>query len=93
MDGAGDTSEAGDGTSRPAADGEPAPGQLSAELRAALDISASAPPPWLARMRRLGYPPGYIVPDVEAVAGDTVCGTDDALCPLTVVRLLILDTA
>jgi PSP len=82
MDGAADTSEAvrGDGTAQSAADGEPSPGQLSAELRAALGISASAPPPWLARMRRLGYPPGYLVPDAEPVkdAGDTSCFTDDA---------------
>ena len=79
MDGAADTSERGDGTSRPAADGEPAPGQLSAELRAALGISPLAPPPWLARMRRLGYPPGYIAPDAEAVvdAGNDVFGADD----------------
>ena len=89
MDGAGDTSEAGDGASRPAADGAPVPGQLSSELRAALGILPSAPPPWLARMRRLGYPPGYIVPDIEAVAGDIVCGTEDALSPLSDVRLLM----
>ena len=82
MDGTTDTLEAGDGTSRLAADEEPAPGQLSAELRAALGISPMAPPPWLARMRRLGYPPGYVTANAEAAvdAGDPVCTVHDALC-------------
>lgn len=35
------------------------PGKLSAELRAALGIDANDPPPWLARMRKMGVPPGY----------------------------------
>ena len=35
------------------------PGALSRELRAALGVAETAPPPWLARMRALGYPPGY----------------------------------
>ncbi len=34
---------------------------LSADLRMALGGLASAdPPPWLHRMRELGYPPGYM---------------------------------
>ncbi|CAL5228592.1 g11752 [Coccomyxa viridis] len=37
------------------------PGVLSADLRMALGGLASAdPPPWLHRMRELGYPPGYM---------------------------------
>ncbi|CAI5978618.1 unnamed protein product, partial [Closterium sp. NIES-65] len=45
------------------------PGVLSAELRAAMGIGVSGsacvrwdrdPPPWLRRMRELGYPPGYL---------------------------------
>eukprot|EP00850_Spirogloea_muscicola_P012563 SM000082S22805 [mRNA] locus=s82:122:4834:+ [translate_table: standard] len=36
------------------------PGSLSPALRDALGISALDPPPWLAQMRRLGYPPGYL---------------------------------
>ena len=32
---------------------------LSEDLRSALGISRTGPPPWLARMRALGYPPGY----------------------------------
>ncbi len=36
-----------------------APGVLSEELCGALGIAKTGPPPWLARMRTLGYPPGY----------------------------------
>jgi zinc finger CCHC domain-containing protein 8 len=84
IDGAKDTSEAvlGDTTAQPAADGEPAPGQLSDELRAALGISPSAPPPWLARMRQLGYPPGYIAPEA-----DTAAGTGDVRVTKSLLRL------
>jgi zinc finger CCHC domain-containing protein 8 len=79
MDGAADNSEAvlGDTTAQPTADGEAVPGQLSAELRAALGISESAPPPWLARMRRLGYPPGYMAPDAEPTADTGATGVAD----------------
>jgi hypothetical protein len=42
------------------------PGTLSAALRAALglpaDAAPNAPPPFLDRMRRAGYPPGYLDP-------------------------------
>ena len=43
------------------------PGQLSPALRAALGMSAeaSAPVPWLDRMRRYGFPPGYVLDDVR----------------------------
>lgn len=37
------------------------PGVLSADLRAALGgLASTDPPPWLHRMRALGYPPGYM---------------------------------
>jgi hypothetical protein len=36
------------------------PGVLSAELRALLGIGEHDPPQYLARMRNLGYPPGYL---------------------------------
>eukprot|EP00966_Prymnesium_polylepis_P013830 318986-Prymnesium_polylepis.1 len=36
------------------------PGTLSAELRAQLGIGPNDPPPFLARMQALGYPPGYM---------------------------------
>ena len=35
------------------------PGQLSGDMRAALGIGPLDPPPWLQRMRELGYPPGW----------------------------------
>ena len=35
------------------------PGQLSAELVAALDITNGGPPPWLVNMQRYGPPPSY----------------------------------
>ncbi|KAA6422610.1 MAG: hypothetical protein FRX49_07470 [Trebouxia sp. A1-2] len=35
------------------------PGQLSIETRAALALGPLDPPPWLDRMRQLGYPPMY----------------------------------
>ena len=37
-----------------------APGVLSTELRALLGIGPADPPPYLRRMRELGYPPGYV---------------------------------
>ncbi|BDA45370.1 probable zinc finger CCHC domain-containing protein 8 at N-terminal half [Coccomyxa sp. Obi] len=35
------------------------PGVLSQELRAAMGLKHEDPPPWLHRMRQMGYPPGY----------------------------------
>ena len=35
------------------------PGVLSQELQAALGLNPEDPPPWLHRMRQMGYPPGY----------------------------------
>ena len=35
------------------------PGVLSGELLDALGLKSTDPPPWLHRMRQLGYPPGY----------------------------------
>lgn len=36
------------------------PGKLSTELREALGVGLLDPPPWIGRMRQLGYPPGYM---------------------------------
>jgi hypothetical protein len=36
------------------------PGALSAELRSLLGMREGDPPPYLQRMRMLGYPPGYL---------------------------------
>ena len=35
------------------------PGQLSDETREALGLGPLDPPPWLDKMRQLGYPPMY----------------------------------
>ncbi len=61
----GDTGAAGLNPNNPDAVGL-APGTLSGELRAALGIAPAAPPPWLARMKRMGYPPGYLAPEGDA---------------------------
>ncbi|XWS75419.1 hypothetical protein CRYUN_Cryun01aG0086400 [Craigia yunnanensis] len=41
------------------------PGVLCAETRQLLGLGEFDPPPWLNRMREIGYPPGYLVPDDE----------------------------
>ncbi|GAV71034.1 PSP domain-containing protein [Cephalotus follicularis] len=41
------------------------PGSLSAETRKLMGLGELDPPPWLNRMRELGYPPGYLDPDNE----------------------------
>ncbi|XP_044468662.1 uncharacterized protein LOC123198117 isoform X1 [Mangifera indica] len=41
------------------------PGALDVETRRLLGLGELDPPPWLNRMRELGYPPGYLDPDEE----------------------------
>lgn len=41
------------------------PGCLAAETREALGLGELDPPPWLHRMRQLGYPSGYLDPEDE----------------------------
>ncbi|GMN57029.1 hypothetical protein TIFTF001_026138 [Ficus carica] len=41
------------------------PGALDAETRKLLGLGELDPPPWLSRMREIGYPPGYLDPDDE----------------------------
>ncbi|XP_023550792.1 uncharacterized protein LOC111808824 [Cucurbita pepo subsp. pepo] len=41
------------------------PGALDAETRQLLGLKELDPPPWLNRMRELGYPPGYLDPEDE----------------------------
>ncbi|XP_022719021.1 uncharacterized protein LOC111277108 isoform X2 [Durio zibethinus] len=41
------------------------PGVLGAETRQLLGLGEFDPPPWLNRMRELGYPPGYLASDDE----------------------------
>lgn len=54
------------------------PGVLGPETREALGIGKLDPPPWLNRMRQLGYPPGYL--DVEGAdkpSGITIFGEEE----------------
>ncbi|XP_038996776.1 uncharacterized protein LOC120121499 isoform X1 [Hibiscus syriacus] len=41
------------------------PGVLGAETRELLGLGEFDPPPWLNRMREIGYPPGYLIPEDE----------------------------
>ncbi|CAK9326347.1 unnamed protein product [Citrullus colocynthis] len=41
------------------------PGALDTETRQLLGLKELDPPPWLNRMRELGYPPGYLDPEDE----------------------------
>ena len=57
------------------------PGKLSSELRTALGLGPLDPPPWLPRMRQLGYPPGYTSkaePDDDQPVEDRIDFLDDA---------------
>lgn len=54
------------------------PGVLSAETRRLLGLGESDPPPWLNRMREIGYPPGYLDPDDENLpSGIAIFGEED----------------
>ncbi|XP_011099291.1 zinc finger CCHC domain-containing protein 8 [Sesamum indicum] len=53
------------------------PGVLGAETRKLLGLGELDPPPWLNRMREIGYPPGYLDPDVEdQPSGITIFGDE-----------------
>ncbi|KAK4416292.1 protein GAMETE EXPRESSED 3 [Sesamum alatum] len=53
------------------------PGVLDAETRKLLGLGELDPPPWLNRMREIGYPPGYLEPDVEdQPSGITIFGDE-----------------
>ncbi|XP_057993447.1 uncharacterized protein LOC110671573 isoform X2 [Hevea brasiliensis] len=54
------------------------PGALGAETRQLLGLGELDPPPWLNRMRELGYPPGYLDPDDEdQPSGITIFADED----------------
>ncbi|KAK8520150.1 hypothetical protein V6N12_004111 [Hibiscus sabdariffa] len=49
------------------------PGVLGAETRELLGLGEFDPPPWLNRMREIGYPPGYLAPeDDDEPSGITI---------------------
>lgn len=51
-------------------------GVLGSETRECLGLRENDPPPWLHRMRELGYPPGYLdeVDDEDTPSGITIFG-------------------
>ncbi|XP_057490219.1 uncharacterized protein LOC130776144 isoform X2 [Actinidia eriantha] len=54
------------------------PGVLDAETRQLLGLGELDPPPWLNRMREIGYPPGYLDPDDEdQPSGITIFGDEE----------------
>uniref|UniRef100_A0A1D1Z7Q8 Zinc finger CCHC domain-containing protein 8 n=1 Tax=Anthurium amnicola TaxID=1678845 RepID=A0A1D1Z7Q8_9ARAE len=54
-------------------------GVLGPELRKCLGIGEFDPPPWLHRMRELGYPPGYldVVEDEDQPSGITIYADEE----------------
>ncbi|CAH8326820.1 unnamed protein product [Eruca vesicaria subsp. sativa] len=50
------------------------PGTLDAETRQLLNLGELDPPPWLNRMREIGYPPGYLAPEDDHMSGITIFG-------------------
>ncbi|KAL3526683.1 hypothetical protein ACH5RR_011339 [Cinchona calisaya] len=54
------------------------PGTLDSETRQLLGLGELDPPPWLNRMRELGYPPGYLDPkDEDQPSGITIFGDEE----------------
>ncbi|KAJ4833254.1 hypothetical protein Tsubulata_005087 [Turnera subulata] len=54
------------------------PGSLDGETRKLLGLAELDPPPWLNRMRELGYPPGYLDPvDEDQPSGITIFTDED----------------
>ncbi|KAH6832170.1 hypothetical protein C2S53_007448 [Perilla frutescens var. hirtella] len=53
------------------------PGVLDGETRKALGLGELDPPPWLNRMREIGYPPGYLDADTkDQPSGITIFGDE-----------------
>ncbi|XP_050381259.1 uncharacterized protein LOC126798357 [Argentina anserina] len=54
------------------------PGALDAETRKLLGLGELDPPPWLNRMREIGYPPGYLdVDDEDQPSGIIIHGVEE----------------
>lgn len=53
------------------------PGMLGSETRQSLGIGELDPPPWLKRMREIGYPPGYLDSDGPDEPSGIVIYMDD----------------
>ncbi|KAM3394713.1 putative protein isoform X1 [Capsicum galapagoense] len=48
------------------------PGALDSETRKLLGLGEFDPPPWINRMREMGYPPGYLEEDEDLPSGITI---------------------
>ncbi|CAN4091546.1 unnamed protein product [Withania somnifera] len=48
------------------------PGALDPETRKLLGLGELDPPPWIHRMRQMGYPPGYLEEDEDLPSGITI---------------------
>ncbi|VDP15937.1 unnamed protein product [Soboliphyme baturini] len=53
------------------------PGKISDDLRRALNINKNDMPPWIYKMRLLGYPPGYIQSAIEEYDGLALYNDND----------------
>ncbi|CAH2065891.1 unnamed protein product [Thlaspi arvense] len=53
------------------------PGSLDAETRQLLGLGELDPPPWLHRMREIGYPPGYLAVEDDHLSGITIFGEEE----------------
>ncbi|KAF3782961.1 Zinc finger CCHC domain-containing protein 8 [Nymphaea thermarum] len=53
------------------------PGVIGSETRQCLGIGEFDPPPWLNRMREIGYPPGYLGTEDEAEPSGITIYTDE----------------
>ncbi|KAK8545486.1 hypothetical protein V6N13_066765 [Hibiscus sabdariffa] len=52
-------------------------GVLGAETRELLGLGEFDPPPWLNRMREIGYPPGYLAPEDESEPSGIIIYADE----------------
>ncbi|XP_019093174.1 PREDICTED: uncharacterized protein LOC104750515 isoform X2 [Camelina sativa] len=53
------------------------PGSLDPETRQLLGLKELDPPPWLHRMREIGYPPGYFAVEEDHLSGITIFGEEE----------------
>ncbi|KAF8047968.1 hypothetical protein N665_2748s0001 [Sinapis alba] len=53
------------------------PGSLDPETRQLLGLGELDPPPWLHRMREIGYPPGYLAVEEDHLSGITIFDEED----------------
>ncbi|KAK4368445.1 hypothetical protein RND71_012237 [Anisodus tanguticus] len=53
------------------------PGALDSETRKLLGLGELDPPPWINRMREMGYPPGYLEEDEDLPSGITIFADEE----------------